>query len=400
MPLHDRTGVDHEFSNNAPIFRGQFENGEYRQETGDGWQFSRPELGTFSNAVERVAERGHARLKEAVGEVGGLYEAELGASPYTRTLDLLRFWRAPASPGDYHQQAITSYSRDSAYSHATTRMQKSIPYFEQRAGRTPFPSVCEDAREGSVRRAVAGYEAMLKSRPEYETYWSRDRGAQETVLRIERALSAMPALDASRSSAQDFNPGTPYRGNMVFRGAEAKDIETGKPIYVPDGEAAPSTGGLRKGDYVTNTDLMSTSAVAAVAGEFIMRQKLKDPTYLPKPGDPPKYVTGKNQADHDGRRVLFTIDHQSGRPIAHYSQETQAEVLFSRGAVFEIKAIDKSDYGTIVRLEEKPGCWKSNGDFEGIPGQPEAKIHNMMTGREVPRIDVFWPKGTVVPNAG
>ena len=395
MPRIDNSGIEHEFSNNAPIFREQFQNGRYSRETGDSGSFSSDELGTFSSALERVAERGHALLKEAVGKVGGLYEAELAAnSPNTRILDVLRFLRAPASPGDYHQQAITSYSRESAYSHATTRMQRSIPYFEQGGGRTPFPSVFADAREGAVRRAVAGYEAMLKRGPEYDTYWSNDRVAQETVLRIERALSAMPALDESKFSAQDFNPGTPYSGNMVFRGAVAKDLKTGKPIYVPDGEAAGSMGGLRKGDYVTNTDLMSTSVVAAVAGEFVMRQKLSDPD------DPKKFVTGANHANHDGRRILFTIDHQSGRPIAHYSQETQAEVLFSRGAVFEIKAIDKSDYGTIVRLVEKPGCWTSDGNYGGIPGQPDAKIHNMMTGQEVPKIDVFWPKGTVVPNVG
>lgn len=367
----ENSNHDREFSRNAPIFMRRFARGEYSDIPPEQDTFPH-DLGTFSRDIDQVARPGHDRLSrmtEAVidpfGRRDPLERLRPDDQPYYRgPLDRARMGRYPRPANARDQRALHSYSQQSAYSHATTRQQAHIPYFTRDENFRSVPSVLAE----SV----------------YSQFWAGRTGARRSVMDIERALSSMPptVVDASV-----FNPRSDYAGNMVFRGAVTSDLKEGNAIYVPDDKAGGSVGGVRKGAYVTNTDIMSTSAVAAVAGEFVARQRLPVQETSPR-----RYVPVSEHGNYDPRRVLFKIDHQSGRAIARHAQEMQAEVLFSRGAVFQVADITRSDLGNIVHLEEvRANCWDDEGNFTGFAHDPNAKLHNMMTGDVVNKIELFGP---------
>lgn len=118
---------------------------------------------------------------------------------------------------------------------------------------------------------------------------------------------------------------------------------------------------INVGDYVATKTFFSTSAEVKAASEFVLRQRF---------GNAFAFNT-----------ALFRIQNSSGRNITELTQEHQAEVLLSPGAIFKVTSVNYRQYGVEIGLEEQPdSTWDEPGivvrdyrfgyTFQGRPAYP------------------------------
>ena len=129
--------------------------------------------------------------------------------------------------------------------------------------------------------------------------------------------------------------GTPVEGR--FRGSVYRAADLRGPGF------ATNYMDYDVGTYFTNTTLMSTSASPYVSGEFLMRRSA---------------ASARTSADlsnlnaYSPTRTFFEIAGYSGVNITGYTQERQAEVLFSRDRIFRLDAKRQTSLGNSIDLTE------------------------------------------------
>lgn len=188
---------------------------------------------------------------------------------------------------------------------------------------------------------------------------------QRTVAELSRELQAMPPVPGSYDVAMWTRD---YKGRMCFRSAQCTRLTfqggDGGPVYRPpryENHPDYPTGQqniVTVGDYVTNTDFLSTSAHPTVPGNFGPRQV----ETLPDGKKRARIDTWKNL-------VFFEIDFLDGKNITAHTAEEQAEILFDRDKVFEVTGIHVNHgTGLLVQLQQvhEPPLGKS--------------VRNIMTG--------------------
>lgn len=188
---------------------------------------------------------------------------------------------------------------------------------------------------------------------------------ERTVAELSRELQAMPPLPHSYDVAMWTRD---YQGRMCFRSAQCTRLAfqggDGGAVYRPPRyEEHPDYPPEQQnivtvGDYVTNTDFLSTSAHPTVPGNFGPRQVES----LPDGRKRARVDTWKNL-------VFFEIDFLDGKNITMHTAEEQAEILFDRNKVFEVTGIHVNHgTGLLVQLRQI---------HEAPPGRT---VRNIMTG--------------------
>lgn len=172
---------------------------------------------------------------------------------------------------------------------------------------------------------------------------------ERTVAELSRELQAMPPLPDSYDVAMWTRD---YKGRMCFRSAQCTRLTfqggDGGAVYRPPRyenhpDYPPGQQNIVSvGDYVTNTDFLSTSAHPTVPGNFGPRQV----ETLPDGKKRARVDTWKNL-------VFFEIDFLDGKNITMHTAEEQAEILFDRNKVFQVTGIHVN-YGTglLVQLQQ------------------------------------------------
>lgn len=130
----------------------------------------------------------------------------------------------------------------------------------------------------------------------------------------------------------------PYRGK-TYRGAFIEKgftyATSGVPVTRSMTTATAGSGERRAwqvGDYVTTKTFFSTSAAKGVAAEFIMRQRFGSDFY--------------------SDTAILNIEGSGGRNITELTHIKQAEVLYPAYTVFQVKDVQKGEFGLEIGLQE------------------------------------------------
>lgn len=148
------------------------------------------------------------------------------------------------------------------------------------------------------------------------------------AARLRNALSLMQPYE-----------GKTYRGALLV-GAVYNSGKGYFPKMYQDGGSKKNYNIINIGDYVSTTTFFSTSAEPKAASEFVMRQRF---------GNAFSFDT-----------ALFEIQNRSGRNITQLTQEHQAEILMSPGALFKVTGVEYKQFGVKIGLEEQDdSVWDS-----------------------------------------
>jgi hypothetical protein len=240
----------------------------------------------------------------------------------------------------------------------------------------PFNSWTRNRRTVDPNLAEGVYKPMLSS--DAVTYFGTPEAAQDTVDKLNLSLHDLPVTpydvkkwfwvesslykdagvpigDVSAGfviRAGEFLPDVEgvvppegavalYSGHMVFRGALTVGND---PVFAPDTASPQAAHQAHVGDVVTNTDFLSTAASPEVAAEFVVRQAVAD---LKNP-----QLKVYDDIERD-KRVLFRIEHRTGKNITRWTALVQAEILFPQYTCFKVVAVERDVYfGLLVELVE------------------------------------------------
>lgn len=187
---------------------------------------------------------------------------------------------------------------------------------------------------------ILGYPIDSQFIPEGSHDFDTPEQANSSVKQLIHALDEVPSnriYDVGKFTNGIASGMKSYRG-MITRGNGKDNLryaEAEKLMVIP-----PES-------LVQNRTFMSTSASPSVAAEFMLRQR-----------DEPQqaYQDGNDDFEHydafNPRRIVVEFDHSTGRNIAPYVPEPQAEVLFNVDTPFKVAEIRRSDIGYIVHVEE------------------------------------------------
>ncbi|TDT58648.1 NAD:arginine ADP-ribosyltransferase [Enterobacter sp. AG5470] len=180
----------------------------------------------------------------------------------------------------------------------------------------------------------------------------RDLNAQEKAqgyhmgqgVELINALSRLPS-----------HKGKTYRGAFIEKGFtyETSGVPVTRSMTVTTGKDGKRRA-WKPGDYVTTRTFFSTSAAKGVAAEFIMRQRF-------------------GSGFHSDTAIL-NVAGTSGRNITQLTHIKQAEVLYPAYTVFQVKHVQKGEFGLEIDLEEVD---------EEIWNDPDAVIRDYRFGNVV-----------------